>query len=200
MSKRVSIAARIRPRQILDHSLCILMLTFALGSIMACMPMPQPSLGQPESPPSEVLHSPLIDNRWRVEDVLLNGKTVTFDLFKPVYVVFDHQGTLRIYSERCGFTNYAILYLSEQQFRFGQGVATAQDCGELLMRDDPTVNCAKLAGNDASRQACARAINAQLGDVNRALAATNKYELRGKQLILRGEDAEMHLVLDNPAD
>lgn len=168
-------------------------------SLAACV-WPSPPMGQPVSPPPEILNSPLMDSRWRVEEVTLHGEPVTFDLFRPVYIIFYREGTLRIYSEHCGSGRYAITYQDEQHHRIGEGEGPPEDCGALFMSDDPTVSCTELVGSDDDPLACAQAINAQLGDVNRALIATNAYELRDDALILRGEDAEMRLVLDNPSD
>jgi hypothetical protein len=186
-------------RQVLKPLLRVVVLTAVLVAALGCgVPIPQPSLSQPESPPPGVLNSPLVDNRWRIVDVTFHGEDVTFDLFKPMYIIFTREGVLHIYSERCGSGRYAIAYLGEQRYRLGQGSSTAEDCGALIMRDDPTVDCTALVGSDASWQTCARAISSQLARVRRALEATNEYVLDKYELRLKGETAEMHLVLDNP--
>lgn len=165
-------------------------------SIAACVLPSPPPTGQPVSPPPEILNSPLMDNRWRVEEVTLHGEPVIFDLFRPVYVYFNRGGTIGIHSEGCGTgSGSLIVYLGEQRYRIGGGTSTPVDCGGGFLSE---VDCTELVGSDDDPQACAQAINAQFGDVERALAATNEYELRDDALILRGEEAEMRLVLDNP--
>ncbi|MCC6168200.1 MAG: hypothetical protein IT329_13315 [Caldilineaceae bacterium] len=123
---------------------------------------------------------------------------MTFDLFKPVYVHFDRGGTVGIRSEGCGTASgYLIVYLGEQRYRIEPHISTPLDCGGGFLSQ---VDCEALIGRGDDPLACAQAIDAQFGGVNRALDATNEYELHDEQLILRGEDAEMRLVLDNPSD
>lgn len=119
---------------------------------------------------------------------------LTFDYYRPVYVHFSKEGTVSIHSERCGSSSFLIVYLGEQRYHIGDGVSTAEDCGGFA-----AVNCAEF-DDKFDRIACehGKAIEAQRTDLGSALKSTSEYELREDELILRGEEAEMRLVLDNP--
>lgn len=165
-------------------------------SLAACILPSPPPTGQPVSPPPEILNSPLMDNRWRVEEVIYQEGSVTFDLYRPVYVYFNRWGTIGIRSEGCGTSSASlIMYLGEQRYRIGDGTSLPVDCGGGFLAE---VDCTELGGSDDDPLACIQAINKQFGDVERALTATHEYELRDDALILRGEGAEMRLILDNP--
>ena len=56
--------------------LIVMIAVVMISSLTACVPLQQPSLSQPISPPPRVLDSPLIDNRWRVETVTHQGEDV----------------------------------------------------------------------------------------------------------------------------
>lgn len=157
--------------------LIVMIAVVMISSLTACVPLQQPSLSQPISPPPRVLDSPLIDNRWRVETVTHQGEDVPLDTVAPIYIVFTDNGLLNIDSYkdlgdgvRCGSATYAIEYVAGQAYRIGEGMA-------------PAVHCPN---------------SSQFADVKTALRATNEYELNEDALTLRGEEAEMRLVLDNP--
>lgn len=128
----------------------------------------------------------------------MQEEAVTFDLFQPMYIIFNRDGTLHIYSEVCGFGTYAIAYLSEQRYQFGDGMFTAQDCGAAIFEDNPTIDCAVLAGKGADVAACIEAIRQQQNRVHAIFRTTREYRLGENELYLLGEAAEIYLVLDNP--
>ena len=156
---------------------CLFILLVAATSLAACMPLEQPSLSQPISPPQQVLDSPLVNNRWRVESVVYQGQDVLFSDAAPIYVTFTDGGRLTIGSYKdigdgghCGFVSYAIEYLAGQEYRLGQGMT-------------PAVACPEPQGT-------------QFENVHMALHATHRYELHESALVLYGESAEIRLVVE----
>ena len=183
------------------HRLQLLLVLVALTVTAACInidPLRLPI--QPQSPPPGVLNTPLMDNRWRVEQVTYQGEALAFEVVAPQYITFTSDGGLNISSPRCPGSEggYTVIYQGAQRYQLAHSMFAGVDCGEWLFQNDPTIDCVMLAGIEVNEQACIQAINAQLGGVVKTLTATHEYELRDDALILRGEGAEMRLVLDNP--
>lgn len=182
----------IRPRRVWRT----LLLLLVAAAAVKCAPSSQewPSLQQPESPPPEVLNSPLTNNRWRLEVAILNGEEVIFDYFRPVYVLFSKEGTVSIRSERCGAAGYAIAYLYGQRYHIGEGIATADACSVYT-----GIDCTEVPGNELNRIACEQwqVIDRQRSDLSRTLKATTEYEVNWDELVLRGENRAMLLKPDN---
>ncbi len=184
-----------RARQRYSRAL-LLWLAFVVAIACASPSQEWPSLQQPESPPPEVLNSPLTNNRWRLEVAMLDGEAVIFDYFRPVYVFFSKNGGVSIQSERCGAAGYAIAYLYGQRYHIGEGWATADACSVYT-----GIDCAEVVGNELNHIACEQwqVIDRQRSDLTRTLEATTEYEydVNWDELVLRGENAAMLLKPDN---
>ena len=59
MRQQAKVQVGKRLRQVFNRLPRLVMLALILGVVMACVPLAQPSLSQPESPPPGVLNSPL---------------------------------------------------------------------------------------------------------------------------------------------
>lgn len=164
-----------------------------VGSLTACTIEPS----QAESPPPGVINSPLVDNRWRLEEARFQGSSLTFDHVAPIYVIF--RGGVSIYSDHCPGCGFRIAYLEDNKYFLFEGMCAGEQCGaRILSTGVPPVDCTQLVGADADKEACAEAISQQFSRITSAFNATNEYELNEDALTLRGEEAEMRLVLDDP--
>lgn len=65
--------------------------------------------GQPASPPASIADSPLIGNRWRLEQILVDGEPVSFAAAAPVHSEFTPDGRFHTrYNGSC-FADYSDL-------------------------------------------------------------------------------------------
>lgn len=180
----------IRPRQFWR---ALLLLLIAVAAVKCAPPSQEwPGLQQPESPPPEVLNSLLVNRRWQLEVVILDGEPLIFDRYKPVFVLFSKSGGVTI-GGTCGHTGFAIAYLHGQRYHIGEGISTAEECGSY-----GGAICAKFE-DEFDRVACeqGQAINRQRYNLERALKATAEYEFTEEdKLILRGDGVAMRLVAD----
>lgn len=194
MSQTVGVDGKSWRQQMSRTLLRMVALTVVLGSITACS---YEYFVQPQSPPPEVINSPLIDNRWRIVEMLYQGEPVRFETFGSIHITFHHSGGLAINFERCPGGGYRVTYQNGQRYQLSRGMFASADCAEMVY-DDPTFDCASLAGSGADKETCKEAINAQFGAFASALKATHQYLLGNGELLLRNEDTEIRLVLDNP--
>jgi hypothetical protein len=139
--------------------------------LAACMPGPAPIV-MPESPLIPGTNTALVENRFRVVEITRHGKPVAFDAVQPVFIVFSVRGELGVRTTDCNSGGYYIMAENEYQYHLIPGVTTAEDCGELG--------------------------NSQYSLISEAIGATTEYELRGSQLLLRGDDVHIVLEVDNP--
>lgn len=161
-------------RTILHSLLARVAVLLVAGCLVACGMQPP----QLVSPLQTVLESPLIDSRWRVEAVTYQGAALPLDVIAPIYVTFTRLGTVAIYpdpelpeGERCPRVWYPITYQGEG-YQLAQGRQTFERCPDT----HAPLHTRVLA----------------------AFRLTEEYALDEDALTLRGPEAEVRLVLDNP--
>jgi heat shock protein HslJ len=139
--------------------------------LTACLaPDPRPA----ESPliPNQV--PVLLENQWRLTEIIHNGARRNFDNIKPVLVTFQ-PGILAF--QAC---NSTAVYMDTtgvedpNEYRFSGGVGTARQC----------IN----GGTE------------QEGDFTSALYDTSHYVIEADTLILFGDHARLTFVIDNEAE
>jgi len=143
--------------------------------LMACvLPGPGGTFGPPPESPLIPNQVPVIlDNQWRLTEILYNGMQREFDSIKPVLITFE-PGLLGI--QAC---NNLGIYLDTteiedpNEYRFLGGAGTAVGCP---------------GGRTEQEEAFLE-----------ALTVTNHYEIEGDTLILSGENARLTFVIDNEA-
>lgn len=114
----------------------------------------------------------LAENRWRVIEIMQDEQQVAFDVIQPIYITFSTNGFLGVRAMNCNSGGYSIIAESEQSYRLVPGNSTAKGCGGIGDKQE--------------------------ADIHTAIAATVKYELKNKQLILTGEGVQVVLEIDNP--
>lgn len=152
---------------------CWLALSLLAGVLLAtaCAPASTPVV-MPESPLIPGANTVLVENRFRVVEITRHGEPVAFDAIDPVFITFSVRGELVKRTTDCNSGSYYIIAKNERQYHLIPGAGTAIGCGELG--------------------------NSQYAQISEAIAATTEYELKGSQLILRGEDVHIVLEIDNP--
>jgi hypothetical protein len=145
-------------------------LLLSVTAAAACMPGLAPIV-MPESPLIPGTNTALVENRFRVVEIIWHGELVAFDAIHPVYITFDERGELSKQTKNCNSGVYAIVAESERQYRLIPGAGTAKGCGELA--------------------------EAQYDRISEAIGATTEYELRGSQLLLHGDGVYIVLEVDN---
>lgn len=146
----------------------ILWVWFAL-LLVACVPPGPP----PVSPliPNQV--PVMLDNQWRLTELVYNGMHHNFDLIEPVLVQFS-PGNLVYQACNSGGMYFDTENIQNpNEYRLLPGVSTAVGCP---------------GGRDE-----------QEGIFLDALTSTNHYEIEGDTLILSGENARLTFVIDNEA-
>lgn len=137
----------------------------------ACLSPASTPVVMPESPLIPGANTALVENRFRVVEIIRHGEPVTFDAIQPVFVTFGIQGELGLQTTNCNAWAYFIIAENERKYRLIPGAGTAQGCGEP--------------------------IESQESWISEAITATTEYELKGSQLILRGDDVHIVLEIDN---
>ncbi|MBE2238608.1 MAG: META domain-containing protein [Caldilineaceae bacterium] len=141
--------------------------------VAACVP-PGPGVEMgppPESPliPNQV--PVLLENQWRLTEIVYNGARRGFISNDPVLVTF-HPGILAFRACNSGSLYFDTLGIENaNEYRTLSGASTARDC----------------AGGGSEQEAIFVS----------ALRATNRYEIAGDTLILSGEHARVTFVIDN---
>lgn len=137
----------------------------------ACVPPGSAPRVMPESPLIPGTNVALVQNRWRVVEIIYQAENVAFDVIQPIYVSFTIDGQLLKRATHCNAVGYYIVAHSEQRYQLVQGAGTARGCGAIGEKQDVTVG--------------------------KALRATTKYEMHGTQLFLTGDDVRIVLEIDN---
>jgi len=137
----------------------------------ACLSPASTPVVMPESPLIPGANTVLVENRFRVVEITRHGEPVAFDAIDPVFVTFGIKGELGVQTTTCNAWVYFIIAENERKYRLIPGAGTAEGCGEP--------------------------IESQESEISEAIAATTEYELKGGQLILRGDDVHILLELDN---
>ena len=143
--------------------------------LTACVP---PGISPTPGPPPESPLIPnqvpvLLENQWRLTEIIYNGARRGFDSIAPILVKF-RPGNMDIWA--CNSIGYYLdtTGISDpNEYRFGLGVSTARQCAN--------------GGTE------------QEGVFLQALHATNRYEVVDDTLILSGEHAKVTFVIDNEA-
>lgn len=149
--------------------------TFALLLTNGCVltsyiPTPTP-IPQPESPLIPGNTTALLENRWRIVEITYHNTSIAFDEIQPIYLNFTADGMLSKSTTNCNVGSYYIMAENERRYHLIPGAGTAMGCGPI--------------GDQ------------QYADVSEAIVATTEFELRGEQLILRGDDVKIVLAADN---
>lgn len=142
--------------------------------LAACVAEDIPNYGPaPVSPliPNEV--PVLLENQWRLTEIIHDGTSHDFDSIAPVLATFQ-PGQIDLWA--CN--GFSIFFDTTNigdpnEYRLRNGDGTARDCAD--------------GGTE------------QENDLSRALYATNRYEIEGDTLILSGENAQVTFVIDNEA-
>ena len=135
----------------------------------ACLSKP-PELPIPSLTPSE--RKTLLNNQWRLTEVVYNGVQGDFDSISPVLATFDADSlTLR----GCNSKSLIFEAVSDntKEYKLIDGVGTLKSCA-----------------NDGNKQE---------GFIQQALIETNDYEFARDTLVLFGENARVTFVIDNEA-
>lgn len=165
--------------------------------IVACGP-PEPSLSQPWSPPPRVLQSHLLDQPWRLTDVITQSGAAALEAFKPIYLIFNRNGTVNVSSGRCLSGRYAILYRDGNRYLLTQSMYSLVRCGTEALQDNAIQDCGGLTDRNSTLEECAQAIEEQLDRVSQAIGATDEFILSNDTLTLRGRGVELRLVQEGP--
>ncbi|MBX2999572.1 MAG: META domain-containing protein [Caldilineaceae bacterium] len=116
----------------------------------------------------------LLENQWRLTEVIHNGTRHDFDAIEPVLATF-HPGAMAL--QACN--SFSIFFdttnvENPNEYRFLDAVGTARGC---VLHDGTNPE----------------------GNLIRALRATHRYEIEGDTLIFSGEHAQVTFVIDNEA-
>ncbi len=115
----------------------------------------------------------MLDNQWRLTELIYNGTPRDFDIIQPVLLTFQ------------------------------DGLFSFEDCGSISYFSDTTdfksANEYRLLGSVGLGKDCKKGGVEQGKILARALYATNRYEIVSDRLILSGEQARLTFVLDNEA-
>lgn len=144
-------------------TLCFLWLVVITSACMGFDPT-----SQPPSPLRLDSHQSLLEQRWRVREITLNGELVQFDALEPLSLWVEVSGELFASSLQCPVGLFHIYFEAERHFRLAPG-------------DDVAMACDEFSQSQSSR-------------VADALQATTTYVIQGNQLFLTGRDAR--IVLD----
>ena len=139
----------------------------------ACVPPGPPPGPPPESPliPNQV--PVLLENQWRLTEIIYNGARRNFDSIAPILVKFP-PGRLSYSACNAGW--------------FFLDTTGVEDANEYRL----------IAGPSTAR-GCPNGETEQGVIFFQALQATNRYEIEGDTLILSGDHAQLTFVIDNEA-
>jgi hypothetical protein len=119
---------------------------------------------QPSSPLIPGQDTQLLRNKWRIVDVMRDGRPVQLAAIAPVILEFEaERGMLGVQETNCNTASYVIVASDERHFRLVPHTSTAVSCGEI--------------GDQ------------QANELHEALLATTQYALQDHQLILRSDGA-----------
>lgn len=170
-----------------------------LASLLALAACTGPG-GYAVSPPAAVMSSPLVGNRWRLEQVQQDGESASFAVAAPVYVEFGPTGYLDFrYDGICFAAGSAtVRYAGDQKYNLFFGPGAGVGCDGHASDEQGKAICDNELGAGNSLQQCQELLERQYGTPQRSLGRTNAYELAGNHLILRGDGVEMWFIIDNP--
>lgn len=126
---------------------------------------------QQQFPPIPSATPPLFLNRWRWVSITVQGETVPLDDIQPIFTNFAVGGSLTVNPTDCIDTAYLIIADSDRGYRLIRGPSTEENC----------------RGNG----------KAEFERLRQALEATNEFDLRDNELVLRGEEVQIVLAIDN---
>lgn len=153
------------------HALHFWVALLVLVGAVACIAPEHKTMAPPQPPPPEIINSPLVDTTWRLEQVSYQGRSLVFGAAGPIHLIFDRLGGLEIRSWSCGSGDYVVAYLGGPRYQLANPTFLEIDCrGPSWTQFNAVVD---------------------------ALEATGQYELDDEQLVLRGVEAELRLVIDN---
>ena len=115
----------------------------------------------------------MLDNQWRLTEMILYGGRHEFDSIRPVLITFQPGSLL---SDAC---NGKVFYFDT--------------------REVDKVNEYRLIDGVGTQRQCVNGGTEQEGVFFRTLRATNRYELISDTLILSGDQAKITFVIDNEA-
>lgn len=154
------------------------------------------------TPPAMVIDTPLVGNRWRLEQIVVHGEPVSFAAAAPVYIELTPTGVLLIrYDGLCFLGSSDVVrftgaFFNEPTWQLFSMPAAGGYCGGQASDPKGAAICADELGSDYTLEACGDLLEKQYyapAHINE----TNRYELADGRLILSGDDLEMTFVMDN---
>jgi heat shock protein HslJ len=112
----------------------------------------------------------VLGNRWRVHEVLVQQRPLSFTSLTPVYVSFS-ETHIGVVPTNCNGMYAALLPNGVRRYRWGESVSTAIGCPQNELDE--------------------------VSALMTAFVSTTSYALQQNQLILRGADVQIILVVDN---
>lgn len=128
---------------------------------------------QPSSPLIPGKNTSLLENRWRLTQVVWQERQIDWEQIGPVFISFDMQGLMGIWAVNCNAASFIIVAEDERHYQLVPAESTAIGCGEL--------------GDQQER------------NLHDAIGATTEYELQGNQLILSGKDVSVLAEIEPPS-
>jgi len=152
----------------MNKAIAILLLSTLLTACLASDPRPAESPLIPNGVPV------LLENQWRLTEIMHNGARRNFDSIQPVLVTFQ-PGIMGV--RACNSTG---IYMDTTDV------------------EDP--NEYRLLGGEGTARECINGGTEQEGNLMRALYDTSHYVIEGDTLILFGDHARLTFVIDNEAE
>lgn len=142
--------------------------------ICACLPQ------RADSPLESVTESPLpppfqdpalLDNRWELVSLAVDGTAVDYSSVQPLYIRF-YTKSLQYSSPKCAGGGVLVTSMPNKTFIVDRGPMTGMDCGQER--------------------------NKQRTLLNQSFLRVTSYELIENEVLLTGENVVATLVLDTP--
>jgi hypothetical protein len=115
----------------------------------------------------------LLENQWRLTEIIYNGTSYDFDAIAPVLVTFQ-PGRMQLDACDISWIFFDATNIEDpNEYRLRTGSTPARDCPD--------------GGTE------------QESNLEQALFATKWYKIEGNMLILSGENARVTFVIDNEA-
>lgn len=130
---------------------------------------PLPTLESPLPPPFQ--DPILLDNRWELVSLVVDGTAVDYNSIQPLYIRF-YTESLQYNSSQCGGGGFYVTPMPNQTFVVGEGSSTLEDCGQVR--------------------------NKEIGLLSKSIRRLTSYELNENEVLLTGDNIIVTLVLDTP--